>query len=222
MGKNLIKNIDVYRVFVVYLVIMKYQTESILNENVTVTDEQLMIELQQGKSSAFDDLVSRYHQDAIRLAYYYLSNWEDARDLSQDAFIKVYNQAHTFDPNQSFRPWFFKILVNHTLNFIKRKKKIRFLSIFEQNFKNDSGENTLIDFIREPNNNEKEFYTQQLVWNALNRLSPQHRNVMILHEIEGLKEQEIAEVLDCSIGTVKSRLHYARKKMKKILVKEMG
>jgi len=196
------------------------QTQTLLKTEASLTDEQLMIELQKGDRNAFDDLVSRYHQDAIRLAYYYLANWEDARDLSQDAFVKVYQQANTFDPSQSFRPWFFRILVNHTLNFIKRKKRIRFSSIFEQSGNNSNNNSFLADQVQEPSNGEKEFYTQQLVWNALNQLTPNHRSVVVLHEIEGFREYEIAKVQNCSVGTVKSRLHYARKKLKKILGNE--
>lgn len=195
----------------------KLQTSTSLKPATKVTDEQLMIELQQGDRSALDGLVRRYHQDAIRLAYYYLSNWEDARDLSQDAFIKVFQQAHMFDSSQTFRPWFFRILVNHVLNFIKRKKRIRFFSIFDPIKNSNQNDGFLVEQIQEPSNGETEFYTHQIVWDALKKLSPHHRNVMILHEIEGLKEHEISDIMNCSLGTVKSRLHYARKKMKKII-----
>lgn len=196
------------------------QTQILIETDNIVTDEQLMIELQQGSRTAFNELTTKYHQDAIRLAYYYVSNWEDARDLSQDAFVKVYQQAHTFDPNQSFRPWFFRILVNHALNFLKRKKRIHFFSIFDQH-RNDNNNGSFEEKISVPSEKESNFITEQLVWNALNQLSESHRSVLVLFEIEGLREFEIADILTCSTGTVKSRLHYARKKMKKILEKEM-
>ena len=186
---------------------------------IDASDEQLMIDLQNGNRDAFSELVERYHQDAIRLAYYYAHNWEDARDLSQDAFIKVFQQAQSFDPRQAFRPWFFRVLTNHVLNFLNRKKRIRFFSLFERMNDNDDG--SWAEKIAEPGSAENEFSSRQLVWNTLDQLSPQHRSVVILHEIEGLKEQEIAETLNCSLGTVKSRLHYARKKMKKILANEV-
>jgi len=182
---------------------------------VTASDEQLMIDLQSGNRDAFAELVERYHQDALRLAYYYAHNWEDARDLSQDAFIKVFQQAQSFDPVQSFRPWFFRILTNHVLNFLNRKKRVRFFSLFDR--LNNDEDGSWVDKIAEPQSEESEFTNRELVWKALDQLTPEHRSVMILHEIEGLKEQEIAATLDCSLGTVKSRLHYARKKMKKIL-----
>ena len=198
------------------------QTQVLIETEIIVTDEQLMIELQQGSRSAFNELATKYHQDAIRLAYYYAGNWEDARDLSQDAFVKVFQQAHTFDPTQSFRPWFFRILVNHVLNHLKRKKRIHFFSIFDQS-RNDNNNGSFAEQIpeQEPYKTESNFITNQLVWSALNQLSENHRSVLVLFEIEGLKEFEIADILKCSTGTVKSRLHYARKKMKKILEKEM-
>ncbi len=183
-----------------------------------VSDEQLMIAVQQGKREAFDELVNRYQMDAIRLAYHYVKNWEDAKDLAQDAFVKVYTQAHRYDPSQPFRPWFLRVLVNHVLNFLDRKKRVRFSSIFR---KQENGEESnLLDFVADEDRSGEEQAARQTVWAALKKLSSDHRNVLILHEIEGLKEREVANILQCSVGTVKSRLHYAKKKMRKILEKE--
>ena len=204
----------------VYCSVEKLHKKTSVRAETRLTDEQLMIKLQQGDRDAFSDIVRRYDQDAIRLAYYYLANWEDAKDLSQDAFIKVFQQAHMFDVSQTFRPWFFRILVNHVLNFIKRKKRVRFFSIFDPIKNSDQNDGFFLDQIQEPSNGETEFYTQQIVWEALKKLSTNHRNVMILHEIEGLKENEISDIVKCSVGTVKSRLHYARKKLKKLLGNE--
>jgi len=185
-----------------------------------VTDEELMLAVQQGDREAFGQIVARYQEDAVRLAYHYVKNWEDARDLSQDAFVKLFTQADRYDPSQPFRPWFFRILVNHALNHLSRKKKIRFFSIFRR--QSDGNEMNILDTVPDKSDGEQDFYHRQTVWSALEHLPQAHRNVLILRELEGLPEQEVADILGCSVGTVKSRLHYAKKKMRQYLVRELN
>ncbi len=185
-----------------------------------MSDEELMLAVQKGDREAFGQIVRRYQEDALRLAYHYVHNWEDARDLTQDAFVKVYSQANRYDAMQPFRPWFFRILVNHVLNHLSRKKKIRFSSIFR---KQDGGQETnLLDGYVDDRQPEEDLLSRQLVWSALKKLPKNHRNVLILRELEGLPEQEVAQILGCSIGTVKSRLHYAKRKMRHLLAEELN
>ncbi len=193
--------------------------EQIRDIGTELNDEQLMIAVQKGDKTAYEALVLRYRDDALRLAYHYLHNWEDARDISQDAFVKVYLKADSFDPAQRFRPWFFRILVNHSLNFLNRKKKVKFLSIFQRSRENE--EAILLDQLSDDEGIGHEFQNRQMVWKALAALSGSHRDVLILHEMQGFKEQEISEMLGCSVGTVKSRLHYAKKRMRRLLSEEL-
>jgi RNA polymerase sigma-70 factor (ECF subfamily) len=193
--------------------------EQIHDIGTELNDEQLMIAVQKGDKTAYEALVLRYRDDALRLAYHYLHNWEDARDISQDAFVKVYLKADSFDPAQRFRPWFFRILVNHSLNFLNRKKKVKFLSIFQRSRENE--EAILLDQLSDDEGIGHEFQSRQMVWKALAALSGSHRDVLILHEMQGFKEQEISEMLGCSVGTVKSRLHYAKKRMRRLLSEEL-
>ena len=183
-----------------------------------LSDEQIMIAIRKGDRSSYEILMKRYQDDALRLAYHYLHNWEDAKDISQDAFIKVFVKVEFFDPKQKFKPWFFRILVNQCINFLNRKKKIKFFSLFQQT-NQDNG--ILLDQIQNDEKSNEDYQTRQLVWNALERLSPSHREVLILHEMQGFKEHEIGEIMECSVGTVKSRLHYAKEKMRKLLSKEI-
>lgn len=184
-----------------------------------MSDEQIMVAIQNGDRSSYEILVNRYQDDALRLAYHYLHNWEDARDISQDAFVKIFIKAEFFDKTQKFKPWFFRILVNQCINVLNRKKKIKFFSIFHQTNQENNG--MLLDQLQNDDSANEDFQTRQLVWNALNKLTNSHREVLILHEMQGFKEHEISEIMECSVGTVKSRLHYAKEKMRKLLSKEI-
>jgi len=184
-----------------------------------LTDEQIMVTIQNGDQSSYDTLVTRYQEDALRLAYHYLHNWEDARDITQDAFVKVYLKAGSFDSMQKFKPWFFRILVNQCINVLNRKKKIKFFSLFQQIGQDNNG--FLVDQLTGEEASSTDFQTRQMVWNALAKLTNSHRDVLILHEMQGFKEHEISEIMRCSVGTVKSRLYYAKEKMRKYLSKEI-
>jgi RNA polymerase sigma-70 factor (ECF subfamily) len=190
----------------------------VIQKSKLVSDEELMAAVQQGDREAFDRLVQKYQLDAVRLAYHYVRNWEDAKDLSQDVFVKIFLQADKYDPSQPFRPWFFRVLINHVLNFLDRKKRVPMLSLYRSG--NGNAEFNILDAIDSQDPEHQGYTAKQAVWMALEKLSEKHRSVVILHELHGLKEKEVAQILNCSVGTVKSRLHYAKKVLKKILAKE--
>ena len=179
------------------------------------SDETLARNFQQGESSAFDELMERYMQQALSVAYYYLRNWEDAKDASQEAFVKLYQSISSFNSTLRFRPWFFRILINHCLNVKRKKKKIQFFSLFA--FNDQNKQSALLDVLDDGSFDSERDEVREIVWKALDKLSGKHREVVVLHDIEGFKEDEIAEILNCSQGTVKSRLHYGRRKLRTLL-----
>ena len=154
------------------------------------------------------------HQ-ALSVAYYYLRNWEDAKDASQEAFVKLYQSVSSFDSSLRFKPWFFRILINHCLNVKRRKKKIRFFSLFASDDQDERP--ALLDTLDDGTFDSERDETREVVWKAVDKLSAHHREVVVLHDMEGFKENEIAEMLNCSQGTVKSRLYYARRRLKSLL-----
>jgi len=179
------------------------------------SDETLARNFQQGESSAFDELMERYMQQALSVAYYYLRNWEDAKDASQEAFVKLYQSISSFNSTLRFRPWFFRILINHCLNVKRKKKKIQFFSLFA--FNDQNKQSALLDVLDDGSFDSERDEVREIVWKALDKLSGKHREVVVLHDMEGFKEDEIAEILNCSQGTVKSRLHYGRRKLRTLL-----
>ncbi|MCD6166426.1 RNA polymerase sigma factor [bacterium] len=179
------------------------------------SDETLARNFQQGELSAFDELMERYMQQALSVAYYYLRNWEDAKDASQEAFVKLYQSISSFNSTLRFRPWFFRILINHCLNVKRKKKKIQFFSLFA--FNDQNKQSALLDVLDDGSFDSERDEVREIVWKALDKLSGKHREVVVLHDMEGFKEDEIAEILNCSQGTVKSRLHYGRRKLRTLL-----
>ncbi|RKY91236.1 hypothetical protein DRQ15_05435 [candidate division KSB1 bacterium] len=179
------------------------------------SDETLARNFQQGELSAFDELMERYMQQALSVAYYYLRNWEDAKDASQEAFVKLYQSISSFNSTLRFRPWFFRILINHCLNVKRKKKKIQFFSLFV--FNDQNKQSALLDVLDDGSFDSERDEVREIVWKALDKLSGKHREVVVLHDMEGFKEDEIAEILNCSQGTVKSRLHYGRRKLRTLL-----
>lgn len=188
-------------------------------ENSLVSDEELMSRFQSGEHLAFDKLVNRYRERAVSVAFQYLHNLEEAKDTAQDVFVKVFQASGKFKNGEKFAPWFYRILINHTINIYRRKKVVRFFSIFQN--EDDSGRSSLADVLVDPQNLEETIDLQNAVREAIRQLPEKLRSVVILREIEGFSEAETTKILKIPSGTVKSRLFHARKKLKKILEKSL-
>lgn len=185
-----------------------------------LTDDQLILECRKGNKESFEMLVQRYHQRVYALAFRYMSNEDDAYDMSQEAFIKAYRALDKFKGNSSFGTWIYRITTNVCLDELRRRKRrISPVSIDEPltNNAGDEIEKELID----PGAGVDILYEQQELGSQiqayLNELKPDHRTAIVLRDIMDLSYEEIAEVLNCSIGTVKSRINRARNSLKKKL-----
>lgn len=185
-----------------------------------LTDDQLILECRKGNKESFEMLVHRYHQRVYALAFRYMSNEDDAYDMSQEAFIKAYRALDKFKGNSSFGTWIYRITTNVCLDELRRRKRrISPVSIDEPltNNAGDEIEKELID----PGAGVDILYEQQELGSQiqayLNELKPDHRTAIVLRDIMDLSYEEIAEVLNCSIGTVKSRINRARNSLKKKL-----
>lgn len=169
-------------------------------------DIELVRLCQSGDLSAFDGLVRR-HQDRIyRLVYKIMNDSNEYDDVAQEVFLRAYRSIKKFRFQSSFSTWLTQIAINQCIYHLKKRERFRSLSI---------------KFIRqipiEPQtiaeNNEK----RDIVCKAINSLSIKQRVPVIMHYFEGYNCDEIAEILKCSVGTVKSRLFYARMELKEIL-----
>lgn len=183
---------------------------------------RLIEQSQNGDVDAFEELIKDYKKSAYNIALRVLRNVEDAEDASQEALIKVYKNIKNFNMQSTFKVWLYRIVVNTCIDF-KRKKNINTVSIDETI---DLGGNNEVrreiaddssnpDFLVEKNFNNK------LVNDAVNKLEDDYKTIIILRDIQGFSYNEIAEILTCNMGTVKSRLNRARKSLKEILENEM-
>ena len=148
------------------------------------------------------------------MIYNMTGNSEDASDITQEVFIKAFQSIKQFQGKSSFFTWLYRIGTNTSINFIKKSKRQRFVSY-------ESIDETLVgseilEFLTSKNRTEKRILIteiQEKLNDALQKLSPKHRIVVILHEVEGMNHKDIAEIVKTSEGTVRSRLHYAKKEL---------
>lgn len=191
-------------------------------DDVEQTDEALCQRVAQGDEAAFDGLVGRYQQRAWRLAWSILRDAEEARDISQEAFVRLYQTAGSFAGRSKFSTWFYRILVNLCLD----QRRRRWWQIMGSNHHHSAAapaEEPLIERLpaapHDPTDAvERERAVKQL-WAEVDRLAPQQRAVVVLQVQEELSTREIASVLQCSEATVRVHLHRAlgtlRKRMGK-------
>jgi len=182
------------------------------------TEALLIADLCEGDQTALAPLVEKYKRMVYRLAMQITKNAEDADDVMQETFIKVYQSIHTFRKDAAFETWVYRITVNEALNFVKRRERRRECAIEtakESEF--DPVTRHRVQMASDPHVQAEQAELRYWVTEAVKSLSLKHRTVVILHEFEGLTHAEIASILSCSEGTVRSRLHYARKKLRTLL-----
>lgn len=184
------------------------------------SDEQLVKRSLQGDNEAFDQLVVKYQNKIYALAYRYMGSEEDAYDMTQDTFIKAYRSLRSFKGDASFGTWLYRVATNVCLDELRRRKRrIVALSLDEPLATRDGDEmekeiadsSPTADILYEQK--ELSRYIQDL----LNEMKPDHKSTIILRDIMELTYEEIAQVLNCNVGTVKSRLSRARDALRKKL-----
>jgi RNA polymerase sigma-70 factor (ECF subfamily) len=183
-------------------------------------DEMVLVkQARQGDLGAYDQLVKRYQERIYATVYHMTSNHEDANDLAQEAFIKGFHALKSFKGGSSFYTWVYRIAVNKTINFLKQRKNKAHMSLDDLDF-NAEHDPDLIALISEktPRRDINLAELQQKLNEAMQKLSESHRLVVALHDVQGLSHEEIAKIMDCNIGTVRSRLFYARQQLQGYLM----
>ena len=167
-----------------------------------------------GDLAAYDELVKRYQERIYATIYHMTSNHEDANDLAQDSFIKAFQALKSFRGGSSFYTWIYRIAVNKTINFLKQRKNKHHFSLNDLDL-NTAHNPDLVALISHKTPFREAGLTelQKKLNEALMKLSEPHRMVVVLHDVQGQSHEEIAEIMDCNIGTVRSRLFYARQQL---------
>lgn len=180
---------------------------------------KLVARAQSGEMEAFNELVTRYRNRAFAMIYNMVRNEQDAWDLAQDGFLKAWKSIGRFRGQSSFFTWLYRILMNVTIDWV-RKKQIEGGTEFDDAHGLTSIEPGAATAPRPelpPAARLSDKEIRERIDSAISRLSVEHRTSITLREIEGLEYQEIADVMGCSVGTVMSRLFYARKKLQHML-----
>jgi RNA polymerase sigma-70 factor (ECF subfamily) len=174
-------------------------------------DWEIVRQVQAGDVAAFDQLILRYRERVLGLIYQMTSNREDAADLTQDTFIKAFQSIHRFAGQASFFTWLYRIALNGTLTHLRRARLRSFFSL--EKLQEDGASAEVLAQLTDTKGADRETFVKELqekLNEALQKLSIKHRTVINLFEIQGLSHEEIAEIMHCSVGTVRSRVHYAK------------
>jgi len=174
------------------------------------TDAELVQACCDGQTDAFQPLVERYQDRVYNTVYRMVGSPEDARDIVQDAFLKAYENLSEFRGASSFYTWLYRIAVNLALTFRRRSKRLRLVRPLEEETNAELSRSQAGRLAQGPEAAMESVERARLVSEALEGLDGDHRAAVVLRDIEGLDYRAIAEILDVSAGTVKSRIHRAR------------
>lgn len=174
-------------------------------------ERDLILRCQSRDENAFESLISTYEAKIYNLCFYTLKNREDAMDATQEASIKIYRYINSFRGNSSISTWIYRITYNTCMDYIK-KRKINIVS-YEEVVNVEDNISSKVEAIVE----KKEL--KDKIKECILKLNSEHRTIILLRDINGLSYQEIADILNIEMGTVKSRISRAREALKNELVK---
>jgi len=196
----------------------KESSEAVASQTGITDESELVRKAREGDMDAYDSLVRRYQERIYSTIYHMTSNHEDANDLAQEAFIKAYQALKSFKGGSSFYTWVYRIAVNKTINFLKQRKNRASMSLNDLDF-NAEHDPDLVALVSNntPRRDAGLAELQQKLNEGLQKLSEQHRLALTLHDVQGMSHEEIAQIMDCNVGTVRSRLFYARQQMQAFL-----
>lgn len=191
-------------------------------------DKELVDRARAGDHEAFRELFQRYQRRAYSLAYGVLHNADDALDVVQEGFIKAHRYLDKFEGNSSFYTWLYRIIMNLSIDHLRKHKRARHVdfndALAHGEGESNVGEDSLMPRIlgAHPGKSLARKRIRQQITEALDTLSEKHRAVLIMRELEGMSYEEMAQAMECSKGTIMSRLFHARKNMQKQLIDLMG
>ncbi len=176
-------------------------------------ERELIAKCRAGGPRFFEPIVKAYEGPGMRLALGMLGNSDEARDAVQDSFVKAWQSLPNFDVRRPFGPWFFQILRNRCRDLL-RSRQARFkVEVLDEHLERNPD-----DPAHRPDRVRERSASAEILWRALEQIAEEHREVLVLKELEGFRYQEIASILGVPDGTVASRLFHARKALREALV----
>ncbi len=183
-------------------------------------DEKELVRLaKDGNVAAFETLIGEYQKRIFAIAYRMIQNPEDAADLTQEVIVKIFKHLDKFQGNSKFSTWVYRIATNTCLDELKKTRRNTTVYSLDKEIETEEGSlmGELPDQGATPEQAAEKKAVQTAVRVAIGRLNPEHKKVIVLRDLQGLSYEEIAEIINCSVGTVKSRISRARENLKKIL-----
>ena len=180
-------------------------------------DAELFLKFKGGDKSTFCQLVEKYQDSVINTCYRFLRNKEEAEEVAQEVFLKVYLSANSYQPKAKFSTWLFKIVVNLCLNKLRDKKKYSSLKIDNPFYKNQMENDIPALTESQPNKSYESKELKRIIKHAIDSLPENQRVAIMLNKYEGFSYQEMAKILDCSVSSIESRLFRAKESLKKKL-----
>lgn len=187
-------------------------------------DRELIARAARGETVAFRELVERHQRKAHAVAYGIVRNADDAREVAQDAFMRVYRHLNDFEGQASFSTWLYRIVVNLSIDALRRRHPGRHVELDDRTDLDGTPGGELLPYRGETNPFARldQRRLAEAMQSALDQLPVHHRTVILLREVEGLSYEEIAEAVEIPKGTVMSRLFHARRKMQELLRAKLG
>lgn len=198
---------------------LQFYLEEVTKGGDNVSDEELLKKVKNGDVDAFEEIIAKYEKKVFSLIYNMLKNDNDIEDIAQEVFVKVYRNIDEFRGNSSLYTWIYRITTNLCLDYIKKQKSVIYI---DEKIQTDDGE---VDFqlpseekLQDELYEEKEL--KQKLEKSIAKLPDKQRVMIVLRDIKGLSYEEISEILEIKLGTVKSQINRARLKLKELLEKD--
>ena len=182
----------------------------------TLTDEQLILEFQNGNVEAFNEIVFRYKDKVVNFLYRYTGSREESEDLAQDTFLKLYKSKHLYREIARFSTWFYTIAINIAKTNLRKNKRYNSISISEFDPDNEKDFDLPSDVLT-PEETAQAGIENYHIQKAIDSLDEKFKQVILLRDIQDLDYDEIAKITELPLGTVKSRINRGREKLKEIL-----
>lgn len=185
-------------------------------------DEDLIGRARAGDRSAQDELAATHRRSAYLLALHLLGNQDDALDVAQDAMLRFFSTLNRFDHRRPVKPWLFQI-VRNCVHDLRRRQRVRLHQSLDSTIRDDDQpySHQLVDAAMDPERDATKSQLRRKVWHSLSKLSPAAREILVLRDYHDLSYSEIAELLGIPLGTVMSRLHGARKQLRKVVQEDL-
>lgn len=183
----------------------------------TTEENNLIMAAQKGDAGAFEQLIYKYDRNVLSIAYSFINSSEDAKDIYQEVFLRVFKGIKKFEFRSEFSTWLYRITANVCLTYNARKKKYAVASLDEETFSEDGDSQTLADTIAGESNTDEDTMNSEVsdhIEKGLEKLSPQQRLVFTMKHYRDYKIREIASIMNCAEGTIKNYLFTGTQKMR--------